>query len=1237
MDRVGKYYADYSEVPRAQLELDKAFDPDQPRDEHGRWAIAAGLEGVDTKSSSFNQAREAAARGIFDMKVTSTREGYGSKTHEVSVIPKDIPPDWKTFDRWGEGKNLEYYDPKYAEPKTDKYGTMLGLKDVSSTAFNFPSEPGIIYRGMSNEEYEGAKKNGYFESKGGYNLGSAQEGLSYFSADPQTAVSYANGFAPWQYSATPSRPAVVVAIKDPGNHVIMPHIPEEIGLRGRVPFSALSHVYLGHPVLIRGGKFDVIDDKYRGTTVGSGVGYRASVRWERHDLAVSKAAPTVGQILKLAGKPYRVKAIYDSWDEAEIAKVFEEALHPRGAKGKFVESGLGTPSGEGAKAPGQAPGGELQVFLRGKTHEIPPPINGIGFSNYSPPSNWAKVEGQTELNEPPLETKVGYDKHHDEHYEKEPASGAVVEEPDGRVWLLRPKGGFGGYKTTFPKGRAEPGLSLQANAIKEVYEETGLKVKIVGHLGDHEGDVTNTRYYRAVRTGGNPNNYGKETASVILAPKRLLHTMLNRSRDKKIAASLNKGYVFDPAWIEKEFNEALHPRDAKGKFAAAYGGHYLEGSTAQESHDLTVNSILNKPALLGIHYRRAVARLLKDSVKFGTSKLDQSYLKNKLITSWEMAYNKALKTGKTEQAGKIATKLLSLGYSVHDSPADQLKTLESIATPKPNFAEHIASINAAAIAANPPKLPVSPAQQLHPLEQPAKQPPKYVGEVNGKPVDQYGNEYKPVVNIKSPPEEVVNAAQQAQQVHQLTAPQGEPLKMSQLTKVGDKLGSNQGGTYRDKEGNQFYVKEGKTADHVKNELAAAALFRLAGGNTLTYRPVEGGTHTATALEKLDKNNVHQFTDAERAQAQKDFAVHAWLANWDSVGTGGDNLAIKDGKVTSLDFGGSLLYRAQGGEKGAFFGSAATEMETMRMGSKNPDAVGLYGKMTPEQVAESAKHVTSISDEAIKQTVAQYFGKDYLTTSVADKLIARRDYIASNYDTDKLKAKAEIEAKQQAEAKVKAEAYAQEQKVNAAKEAKEFEHISSALGLSGTDAKVNVESFKSLASMMGKSPDELIKDFKAEKDIAGTTLSKFEIAMIRAYTGSSYGSVNSALRAGVWTPQQHMFVNTVNKALKKLPTIEGTTRRTISMNADTRNKTYKEGYIVEERAFTSTSKKPGWDFGGNTLLMVTGKSGRDLQSTGLSSHPGEGEVLYPARTFFLVTKVDHSTHKPTIHLQEVEAH
>lgn len=221
---------------------------------------------------------------------------------------------------------------------------------------------------------------------------------------------------------------------------------------------------------------------------------------------------------------------------------------------------------------------------------------------------------------------------------------------------------------------------------------------------------------------------------------------------------------------------------------------------------------------------------------------------------------------------------------------------------------------------------------------------------------------------------------------------GAPLKTSDLKRVGPQMGSNPGGVFEAKDGSRYYVKEGKSSDHVKNELAAVALFKLAGGTTLDYRPVEGGKHIASKIAKLDKKNARDLTPEERKAAQRDFVAHAWLANWDAIGTGGDNIGVVGGKPTALDFGGALAYRAMGSPKGGAFGSTVTEIDMMRNPSKSPDAARFYRSMTAADMVASARRVTRITDDEIADAV-QAAGAP---ADLAKKLIARRDDIASRF-------------------------------------------------------------------------------------------------------------------------------------------------------------------------------------------------------------------------------------------------
>lgn len=483
-------------------------------------------------------------------------------------------------------------------------------------------------------------------------------------------------------------------------------------------------------------------------------------------------------------------------EQAEIHGLdtdFKENEHPRDDDGKFT-SGGGTGGGS---------------FQEGTQHfsaesDLPEGLNGIKFNKFSPPEDWNAVEGiNKELKEAPLKGKPPYDylNHKDEIVSvagKKPASGVFITEPDGRVWIIKPKNRFGGYKQTFPKGKVDEGLSPQANAIKEAWEESGLHVKITGIVGEFEGDTSISRIYTAERIGGSPKDYGEETDGVVLAKPEDLHSLLNRSRDRAIAS---KAGIKEPPKPEKK------PYSG-GSFKSHIGG---------------------------------------------------------------------------EKEAKPAEKL---------SPA--------------------------------------------------------AGEGSQK-----------------------------------------PLKMSDLTQTGGKLGSNPGGRYKDKDGNEYYIKKSKSPEHAKNEYLAGSLFKLAGAGTLDYVPTDNSNSIATRWQKLDKTNAKDFTPEERKKAQDDFAVHAWTSNWDAAGLDYDNQSTKSGKVVSNDLGGALSFRAQGAPKGQAFGNTVGEWETLRDKKINPQNANLFGGMTQEQLKQSAKRVTDIPDAAIRKAVKD----NGLGDDMANKLIARKKDIA----------------------------------------------------------------------------------------------------------------------------------------------------------------------------------------------------------------------------------------------------
>lgn len=167
---------------------------------------------------------------------------------------------------------------------------------------------------------------------------------------------------------------------------------------------------------------------------------------------------------------------------------------------------------------------------------VPAELNGVPFAPWAdaPTSSdeWEHVEGQNaDLDEPQLELAHG----------KHAGAGVVIEEDDGRVWLVAPTNAFGGYKASFPKGTAEMELSLQANAIKEAYEESGLQVEITGFLMDVERSTSIARYYTARRIGGTPADCGWESQGVHLVPRDRLYDFLNSPNDHGLAEALGAG------------------------------------------------------------------------------------------------------------------------------------------------------------------------------------------------------------------------------------------------------------------------------------------------------------------------------------------------------------------------------------------------------------------------------------------------------------------------------------------------------------------------------------------------------------------------------------------------------------------------------------------------------------------------------------------------------------------------
>jgi 8-oxo-dGTP pyrophosphatase MutT (NUDIX family)/DNA-binding transcriptional regulator YiaG len=160
-----------------------------------------------------------------------------------------------------------------------------------------------------------------------------------------------------------------------------------------------------------------------------------------------------------------------------------------------------------------------------------------GESLLPEPADWEQQARSMDFEEPPFDAEGS-----------EPAAGAVVVEPDGRLWLVSPTNEYGGYKSTFPKGKAH-GMSLKATALKEVFEEAGLRVELFSHLVDVTKTTSRTRYYLARRTGGNPAAMCWEVQAVHLVPLETAKELLNQPVDHQVIDALTERWGDWASWF----------------------------------------------------------------------------------------------------------------------------------------------------------------------------------------------------------------------------------------------------------------------------------------------------------------------------------------------------------------------------------------------------------------------------------------------------------------------------------------------------------------------------------------------------------------------------------------------------------------------------------------------------------------------------------------------------------------
>jgi hypothetical protein len=126
---------------------------------------------------------------------------------------------------------------------------------------------------------------------------------------------------------------------------------------------------------------------------------------------------------------------------------------------------------------------------------------------------------------------------------------------------------------------------------------------------------------------------------------------------------------------------------------------------------------------------------------------------------------------------------------------------------------------------------------------------------------------------------------------------------------------------------------------------ASQLYTRADGAAVKLSKFIDGAETLQSMRQRLGESSAEYK-AVIAEIHKGFHVDAWMANWDVIGTGADNILVAGGVPYRVDNGGALRWRARGDAK-VLSDKSVSELWTMRnrptlTGVVNRDAHSVFG-------------------------------------------------------------------------------------------------------------------------------------------------------------------------------------------------------------------------------------------------------------------------------------------------------
>ena len=221
-----------------------------------------------------------------------------------------------------------------------------------------------------------------------------------------------------------------------------------------------------------------------------------------------------------------------------------------------------------------------------------------------------------------------------------------------------------------------------------------------------------------------------------------------------------------------------------------------------------------------------------------------------------------------------------------------------------------------------------------------------------------------------------------------------------LIKVSGQLGSNEGGWYEKSTGERFYVKFYENPSQGQAEFVANAIYEKLGIKAVRSEIIQLDGREAIASPAVP-GAMPASMEAQRdsEDVRKGFVADAFLANWDVVGLVYDNIVQSEDGFYRIDNGGSLIFRAQGGDK-AYSPDSILELQSMLVPGRSAGEV--FAGITEEEIGKQARElIGKLSPDDIRAIVDESGLEGEDRDRILTGLLGRREYLAKTYGKPEL--------------------------------------------------------------------------------------------------------------------------------------------------------------------------------------------------------------------------------------------